>query len=257
MRTGRSNSGGADGLTMAALVASAVALAAFVAVERGPRRRPLLDLSLLRRPSFAALMVAGLVLTAAAFAHYGYTMLWLQGPLGLSPVRAGLAVLPMAATAFVVAGASGRLLARVSPRVSIAAGMLLIGVGLLLQTAIAPGSEWPVLAPGLTVTGVGVGLAIPVLVSAVLAAVPPERAGMASGAVNTCRQLGFALGVAVLGTIFTSAGDGRSPAGFPDGLDAVYLTAGLAAVATAALVALLVRDPSRPAVPERERAAVR
>jgi hypothetical protein len=66
-------------------------------------------------------------------------------------------------------------------------------------------STWRVLVAGLAVLGAGVGMANPTLASAALAAVPRERSGMASGAVNTARQLGFALGVAVLGTVFTSA----------------------------------------------------
>jgi EmrB/QacA subfamily drug resistance transporter len=243
--------GWSDGLTLGALAFAALALVGFVVVERRlSGDAPLLDLRLLRQPSFAALMTAAALLTGAAFAHTGYTMLWLQSALGLSPVRAGLAVFPMAASVFVVAGAGGRLLHRLPPRVPIACGTLLIGVGLLLQTAIAPGSDWTVLLPGFVVTGAGVGLAVPVLVSAALAAAPPERGGMASGAVNTFRQLGFALGVALLGTIFTATGGPESRAAFADGLDAVYLASGLAAVAAAGIVALLVRGgPAQPQAP--------
>ncbi|MEO3750861.1 MFS transporter [Streptomyces sp. B6B3] len=240
--------GWSDALSVASLVSAGLALAAFVAIERAVVRRgrglPVLDLGLLRRPSFAALMTAAALLTGAAFAHYTYTMLWLQYALGLSPVRAGLAVLPMAATVFVVAAAGGRLLDRLPPRLPISVGVLLIGVGLLLQTAVSPDSAWTVLLPGLTVTGVGVGVAVPVLVSAALAAAPQERSGMASGALNTFRQLGFALGVAVLGTLFTAGGPPRTLADFADALDRIYLTAGLAAVFAAALVALLVREPA-------------
>ncbi|TDC22189.1 MFS transporter [Streptomyces sp. 8K308] len=234
-----------DGLTLLSFTVAALALAMFVWVERRSAH-PLLDLRLMRQPSFAALMVAGMVLTAAAFAHYAFTMLWLQDALGLSPVRAGLAVVPMAAAAFVVAGAGGRLLQRVPPWAAVSGGLLLIGVGVLAQTAISAGSSWTVLVPGLVVTGVGVGVAIPVLVSAALAAAPPERAGMASGAVNTFRQLGFALGVAVLGTIF---GDRVAATGsFAAGLDRVYLVGGLAAVATSVVVAAVARTTgARPA----------
>ncbi|MDT0323583.1 MFS transporter [Streptomyces millisiae] len=230
-----------DGLTLLSFAVAALALLAFVRVE-ARTAHPLLDLRLMRQPSFAALMVAGMVLTAAAFAHYAFTMLWLQDTQGLSPVRAGLAVVPMAASAFVVAGVGGRLLQRVPPWAAVSGGLLLIGVGLLAQTAISAGSSWTVLVPGLVLTGVGVGVAIPVLVSAALAAAPPERAGMASGAVNTFRQLGFALGVAVLGTIF---GDRVAATGsLAAGLDRVYLLAGLAAVATSAAVAALARRPA-------------
>ncbi|WP_279571297.1 MFS transporter [Streptomyces hainanensis] len=237
-----------DGVTLASFVVAALALAAFVVVERRSAH-PLLDLRLMRQPSFAALMVAGMVLTASAFAHYAFTMLWLQDVQHLSPVRAGLAVVPMAAAAFVVAGVGGRLLQRVPPWAAVSGGLLLIGAGALAQTAISADSSWTVLVPGLVLTGVGVGIAIPVLVSAALAAAPPERAGMASGAVNTFRQLGFALGVAVLGTLFAdrvATAAGPPAAAFAAGLDRVYLVAGLAAVCAALLVAA-VAMASRPA----------
>ncbi|RKN42983.1 MFS transporter [Streptomyces hoynatensis] len=240
-----------DAGTVGALAAAALALAAFVAVElRSPA--PLLDLALMRRPSFAALMAAALVLTASAFAHYTFTMLWLQNVLGLSPIRAGLAVVPMAASAFVTAGAGGRLWQRVPAWAAVGGGLFLIGAGTLALTAISAGSGRSVLLPGLIVSGVGVGMAVPVLVSAALQAAPPERAGMASGAVNTFRQLGYALGVAVLGTLFAtrvSGGTSGTPADFAAGLDLVYVTAGVAAVLTAALVVLLGRPRAAEAAP--------
>jgi hypothetical protein len=78
-------------------------------------------------------------------------------------------------------------------------------------------STWRVLVAGLAVLGAGVGMANPTLASAALAAVPRERSGMASGAVNTARQLGFAVGVAVLGTVFTTgAASALRGAGAPD-----------------------------------------
>ncbi|MEU8826187.1 MFS transporter [Streptomyces sp. NPDC048636] len=196
--------GWADTGTVISLVASAVALVVFIAVERGARQ-PLLDLGLLRRPSFAVLMAAALLLQAAAFPYLTYAGLWLQSVLGLSPVRAGLAVTPMAGAALVVGAAGGRLLEKVAPGRALGGGLLLIGAGALLNAALLePGSGWEALAPGLTTAGLGVGLAMPVLVSAALGAAPPERAGMASGAVNTFRQLGYALGIALLGTVFAS-----------------------------------------------------
>ncbi|MBL1096319.1 MFS transporter [Streptomyces coffeae] len=196
--------GWADTGTVVSLVAAAVALIVFIAVERGVRQ-PLLDLRLLRRPSFAVLMAAALLLQAAAFPYLTYAGLWLQSVLELSPVRAGLAVTPMAGAALVVGAAGGRLLEKVAPGRALGGGLLLIGAGALLNAALLePGSGWEVLVPGMITAGLGVGLAMPVLVSAALDAAPPERAGMASGAVNTFRQLGYALGIAVLGTVFAS-----------------------------------------------------
>jgi MFS family permease len=189
--------------TLVAFAVAAVALIVFVAVE--PRRAsPLMDLSLLRDRSFATLMLAAVALAAGGFAGLLYTQLWLQSVLGMSAIDAGLVVAPLAGVAFAVSAGVGRFMHRIPPQFPLGVGLLAIGVGGLLRSGIAASSGWGVLIPGLVVTGVGVGLASPVLISATLAAVRKERAGMASGIVNTFRQLGYALGIAALGTVFTS-----------------------------------------------------
>jgi EmrB/QacA subfamily drug resistance transporter len=206
-------SGWGAGTTIVAFAVAGAALLVFGAVE--PRlRSPLLDLALLRDPSFASLMVAAVALTAGAFAPFVYTQLWLQSVLGLSAIGAGLVVAPLAAVAFAVSAGVGRYMHRVPARFPLGGGLLLVGAGSLLRCTIAASSGWGVLIPGLIVTGVGVGLASPVLISATLAAVHTERVGMASGSVNTFRQLGYALGIAALGTIFaTRLGDSLSDSG--------------------------------------------
>ena len=189
--------------TLVAFAVAGVALLAFLAIE--PRRvSPLMDLKLMRNPSFATLMLAAVALSAGAFAAVLYTQLWLQSVLKLSAIDAGLVVAPLAAVAFAVSAGVGRFMHRIPPQFPLGVGLLAIGAGALLRTAISAGSGWGVLIPGLVLTGIGVGLASPVLISATLAAVRPERAGMASGIVNTFRQLGYALGIAALGTVFTS-----------------------------------------------------
>jgi hypothetical protein len=120
--------------------------------------------------------------------------------LGLSAIGAGLVVAPLAAVAFAVSAGVGRFMHHIPARLPLGGGLLLIGAGSLLRCTITASSGWAVLIPGLIVTGIGVGLASPVLVSATLAAVRAEHAGMASGSVNTFRQLGYALGIAALGT---------------------------------------------------------
>ncbi|MFF0370626.1 hypothetical protein [Micromonospora sp. NPDC005087] len=125
--------------------------------------------------------------------------------LGLSPLAAGLTGLPMSVTAFAVSAAPGRVLHGRRPDLVIGAGLLFVGLGSLLTAALMHGSaSWPALLPGLALIGVGVGLATPVLGSVSMSLVPAERGGMAAGAVNTTRQLGFAFGVAALGSVFTA-----------------------------------------------------
>ena len=176
----------------------------FTAIEaRSPHA--LLDLALLRDRSFTAVLLAGFLLTFAAFAVFTYTSIWLQTVLGLSPIGAGLTGLPMSVTAFAVPAVLGRALHGRRPDLVIGAGLLLIGAGALLTAALLHGSAgWPALVPGFAVIGVGVGLATPILGSVSMSLVPPERGGMAAGAVNTTRQLGFAFGIAVLGSVFAA-----------------------------------------------------
>ncbi|MEV4537923.1 MFS transporter [Asanoa sp. NPDC049518] len=197
-------SGWTDRVTAGALAAGVLAAAVFVVVERH-RADPMLDLALFRRPAFTVLMLSAAALTAAAFANLVFVSLWAQSVLGLGALSAGLVLAPMAVGAFVVAGLGGRLLHGVAPRCTIGSGLLLVALGTALCTLVGPSSGWAVLVPGLCVTGVGVGLSTPVLASAALSAVPSSRAGMANGASNTFRQLGYALALPILATVVTAA----------------------------------------------------
>ncbi|HEV8220801.1 MAG TPA: MFS transporter [Streptosporangiaceae bacterium] len=194
--------GWGGGLVTGLLASGAVLFVLFVLIERRCPD-PLLDLSLLRRPAFAAALVTALLMNAAAFAYLPYTSLWLQTVVGLGPIRAGLAgTAPLALAAFVLSALIGRWLHAANPRWLVGGGMLLIGVGALLQSRLYAQSGGMALVPGLIVAGAGVGLATAALVSYAMAAVPRRSGGMAAGAVNTARQLGFTFGVAVVGSVF-------------------------------------------------------
>ncbi|MER5482246.1 DHA2 family efflux MFS transporter permease subunit [Streptomyces sp. NPDC002812] len=225
--------GGENGWTSAGTLGlfalGAASFAAFVLVElRGSR--PMLDLSLFRSPVFVAVMTASLLMSGAAFGYLMYVSLWLQTGEGMGPVGAGLALLPLSLAGFVVAAASGKLLHGASPRITIGGGLLLIAAGALLQGwMLDAGDGWTALVPGLAVTGVGVGLISPALAAAAMGAVPPARAGMAGGALNTARQLGMALGIAVLGAVFhTGLADGLAGSGQPQGTAAALAGGGAA-----------------------------
>jgi EmrB/QacA subfamily drug resistance transporter len=190
------------------LVASAVLLAVFVLAERRSDHA-MLDLGLLRNRSFVGILLAGLMLTFAAFSAFTYTSIWLQSVLGLSPIEAGLTGLPLSIAAFVVSAAIGRFLHGSRPGPIIGGGLLFIGGGGVLGAILVHGSAtWPALIPGFLVAGIGVGLATPTLGSAAMSAVPVQRGGMAAGAVNTTRQLGFAFGIAALGSVFATRAQG-------------------------------------------------
>ncbi|MFI5937119.1 MFS transporter [Actinoplanes sp. NPDC051494] len=203
--------------TWGLLVLSAVALVAFVLVERRSAH-PMLDLGLLRNRSLSGILIAALLVNVAAFAAFTYTSIWLQSLIGLSPIKAGLIGLPMSLVSVVVSGIAGAKLHGRSPRLLIGAGMLLIGVGsALCALLLGPDSSWPALVAGYAVIGLGVGLVMPTLAESAMALVPRDRGGMAAGAINTARQLGFAIGIAVLGTVFASrAEDHLNERGVPD-----------------------------------------
>ncbi|MDJ1135635.1 MFS transporter [Streptomyces iconiensis] len=185
------------------LVVGAMALAVFVVTE-STVAQPMLNLRLFRRPAFTALMLAAVLLQGAAFAHLGYTSMWLQTSLEMGPLAAGLVLTPLSLSALLVAAFAGRVLHGLPARIPVSAGLVLIGVGVLTETFIGPGSNWTVLLAGMVLSGIGAGVVTAPLVSAALSSVPPADAGTASGAVNTFRQLGQAIGVAVLGTVFVS-----------------------------------------------------
>ncbi|MDQ2836477.1 MAG: MFS transporter [Actinomycetota bacterium] len=191
------------GSTLSLIVIGLLMLVAFVVVERR-RTDPMLDLSLFTDRRFAGVMLVALTVSMTAFGYLAYSSIWLQSVLQLSPVQAGLVFLPLSLAAFVVSAIIGRKLHGTDPRWIIGIGMLLVGIGSLAQAILGSGSRWPALLAGLLVVGVGVGLVTPTMTSAVMAAVPARRGGMAAGAMNTARQLGFAFGIAVLGTILQS-----------------------------------------------------
>jgi EmrB/QacA subfamily drug resistance transporter len=196
--------GWAAGGTWGMLAAAAVLVAAFALVE-WRTAEPMLDVRLLRHRVFTGMLLAGLGLNFAAFAYLTYASIWLQSVLRMSPVHAGLVSTPLSLTAFIVAGWSGRGLHGARPGRVIGAGLTLIGLGGLVGVVLVRGAAgWPDLLPGYVVAGFGVGLVSPMLGSSTMASVPRERAGMAAGAVNMMRQLGYAFGIALLGTVFAA-----------------------------------------------------
>ncbi|MFI1917060.1 DHA2 family efflux MFS transporter permease subunit [Nocardia sp. NPDC020380] len=238
--------GWGDTQAAATILAGVIAGIAFVVIE-SRSAAPMLPLSLLRSPGFAATLIAAAGLNFAAFAANPLISLWLQQQLHLSPLRAGLSMLPMALTAFLVSGMFGRLLHDLAPQWSIGAGLVVLGAGSGLLTIIGSGSDWAALVPGFVVIGIGVGIVAPAVVGAGMAAVPPQQSGTAAGAVNTARQLGLALGVALLGTVFRN-GAGSGPISLPHfvtGLDTAVGVAGAVGVVAGVIAFALFRVQQR------------
>ncbi|KAA9089551.1 DHA2 family efflux MFS transporter permease subunit [Microbacterium radiodurans] len=191
---------------------SLVAIAAFIGwgVHRRRQGRPtLLALGLFGIPSFRNGNIAATVVALGEFGIILALPLWLQFALGFEAVQTGLILLALAAGSFVASGIAGALSGKVAPVRIVRAGLLAEIVGVVaVGFVIAPDATWGLLVPALFVYGIGVGLATAQLTGVVLADVPISEGGQASGTQSTARQLGAALGIAILGTILFTTTSG-------------------------------------------------
>jgi EmrB/QacA subfamily drug resistance transporter len=191
--------------TLALMAGGLVLLAAFVAIEGRVAKAPLMPLRIYASRTLSAANVVVLLVGAAVFAMWFFLSLYLQQVLGYSPLRAGLAFLPM--TLCIVAGSTiaSRAVTRVGPKPILVTGMVAQTIGLILFTQLSPGGSYlgDVLVPSLLVA-IGIGFSfVPVTIAAV-SGVAPEEAGLASGLVNTSRLFGGALGLAILAALATA-----------------------------------------------------
>ena len=189
---------------VALFVVAAVAIAGFVIYELRIAAAPMADLRLFGRRSFASTGFVAFSISATVIGMITYLSLYVQNTLGYSPVQAGLRFLPLSLVSFVFALVTGRLIGKVGMRVLLSVAMLAAAAGLASMAHLTATSSWLVLLPGFILAGIGLGITSTGLASAALAAVEPARAGMASGLVNTLRQVGTAAGVAVIGAVYAS-----------------------------------------------------
>ena len=193
---------------LVALLLSVLAMAAFVrrqlALHRaGDTSRVLMDVSLFSIPSFRGGNIATLIIGVGEFGIVAVLPLWLQFTLGYSALQAGLALVPVAIGSFVASGASFGMAAKVSPLNMLRLGLALEVVGLAGIGLIAsPGSSWWSVSLVLFLYGIGVGFATAQVTNVVLNDIPEASSGQASGIQSALRQLGSAMGIAVLTTVF-------------------------------------------------------
>ncbi len=191
-----------------ALLISVLTTLLFVWWELDRARRGkgvLLDLGLFSIPSFRNGSIAALIISMGEFGLLFAIPLWLQNVLELSPISSGLVLLWLAGGAFLASAVGGAMSGKLSPAKAVQIGVLLelvgvAGVGLFVTT----GSGWLPLAPLLFVYGIGVGLATAQLTGVIMVDVPDDMSGQGSGSQSTVRQIGSALGIAVLGTMLFS-----------------------------------------------------
>ncbi|WP_433167017.1 DHA2 family efflux MFS transporter permease subunit [Kribbella sp. CA-247076] len=185
--------------------AAGVVLLAGFGVWEGRSGHSMIPLRFFRQRTFTAANAAGFFLTAALFAAVFFLSQYMQAVLGSAPFAAGLQLLPWTATLFVVGPLAGRLVDRVGERPLVVIGLTLQGLGMFWVAAVDSG-QYDALVVPLVITGCGVSLAMPAAQSAAMGALPRDAVGIASGVYSMNRQLGGAAGVAVLGSVFASAG---------------------------------------------------
>ncbi len=220
--------GGHDGLGAPVPAASAaifvVTAAAFVLIERR-QSHPMLPLAVFRSPIVSSATITGLVLNLAFYGQVFVLSFYFQRVLGHAPVIAGLMFVPMTVLVTAVNLAAGKLTVRFGPRPPLILGQLILAGGLLGLLAIGAHSSTVMIELLLIPVGVGGGLTIPPLTTALMEAVRAEQAGLAAGVLNAARQLGGALGVAVNGALIA--------AGFAAGMHASLLLGAGATLASA------------------------
>ncbi|MCQ4214025.1 MFS transporter [Streptomyces longispororuber] len=194
-----------DGLTVASFGAAVVLLLAFVANENRAKD-PITPLKMFADRNRSGTYVIMLSLAAAMFGMFFFIVLFVQNVLGYSPIKAGLAFLPVTAAIAIGAGLSQRLLPVLGPKPFMAGGSALVVVGLTWQAFITPESSYVggVLGPML-IFGFGMGLNFVTVTVTAVSGVAPHEAGAASGLLNTTQQVGGSLGLSILTTVFGSA----------------------------------------------------
>jgi EmrB/QacA subfamily drug resistance transporter len=238
--------GWASARTIVLLVASAVLLLAFIAIElRSPA--PMVPFRIFRTRTVTGANVSGFLLGAIVFSNFFLLTLYVQQVLGYSALKTGLTFLATAGTVIPVAGISQALVTRIGPRPVMTVGLALITGGMIWYSQIPThGAFVTHLLPGYLMVGIGMAFSFIPMSIAALAGVAPEEAGLASGLINTAQQIGGALGVAIASTVAfthtkTLLESGHSPttaatSGFALGF---WVIAGISAVSVAACLALV------------------
>lgn len=217
--------------------------------------QPMLPLRFFRSRTFSATNAVSFAMFFGVFGSIFFLSQFFQTVEGLSPLESGLRVLPWTAMPIFVAPIAGVLSDRIGARPLMATGLALQAFAIgWLASVLEIGVDYTTLIPAFVAGGAGMALVFAPAANAVLGSVRTSEVGQASGATNTIRELGGVLGVAVLASVFSSAGGYESPQAFVDGITAA-LPIGAAVLGAGALVALLVpaleRAPAEDAAQER------
>jgi EmrB/QacA subfamily drug resistance transporter len=190
---------------------AALFLALFVLLEKH-QRIPMLDLSLFRNRTFAGANTAMLLVGLAMFGIFFFNSLFVQNILGFSAIQTGATFLPMTVLIILVAPLAGRVSDKVGPRWLMGAGMVLLSIALLLFGRLQADSTFWAILPGLLVGGFGMAITMAPTTSAAMGSVPVDKAGVGSAVINSMRQIGGSVGIAVMGALVATQLTAASPA---------------------------------------------
>ncbi len=195
--------GWADPMTIAAFVAAAALFGAFIWWERRVAH-PMLDVAFFADPRFSAASAAIALVFFALFGSFFLFTQLLQFVLGYSALEAGIRLLPVSVVMGVVSPVSARLVEQVGTKVVVTVGLVVAAVGLALASAIDAGSGYGPLLASMVVLALGMSLTMAPATESIMGSLPPAKAGVGSAVNDTTRELGGALGVAVLGSLLAS-----------------------------------------------------
>jgi EmrB/QacA subfamily drug resistance transporter len=228
------NYGWTSGRILSAFAVAAVSLVVFVLLELH-QRLPMLELALFRNRGFAGANGVMLLVGLAMFGVFFYVSLYVQQVLGYSPTQAGASFLPWTLLIIALAPQAGRLSDRIGPRPLVGSGMVVLAGSLLWFAQMGVQESFWRLLPGMLLGGAGMSAAMAPVTAAAMSSVRPDKAGVGSAVLNSMRQVGGSLGIAVMGAIVAAgissslqAGDPR-PVAFVHGFHhALYVAAAIA-----------------------------
>jgi EmrB/QacA subfamily drug resistance transporter len=238
--------------------AAALLLVGFVVLERY-QRLPMLDLSLFRNGSFTGSNIVAMLVSLGMFGVFFFVSLYIQNILGWSATKAGASFLPMTLLIILVAPIAGKLSDRVGSRWLMGAGMTLVSISLLLYQRVGLHSTFWTLLPAMLLGGVGMAMTMSPMTAAAMSSVPVDKAGVGSGVLNSFRQLGGSLGIALMGAILASYVtvsplSPEAPQQFVNGLHAALAVA--AGITFAAAIVAVVTVRTRPEVVHEQLAEI-
>jgi EmrB/QacA subfamily drug resistance transporter len=263
--------GWGSGRIVGAFTVAAISLVAFYLLERY-QRDPMLPLELFKNRTYTGANTVVLLVALAMFGVFFFVSLYMQQVLGYSAVQTGAAFLPMTILIILVAPIAGRTSDRIGSRSLMTVGMILIAVQLFYFSTLDVDSTFWTLLPAFLVGGVGMAMTMTPSAAAATRSVSVDKAGVGSAVLNAARQVGGAMGIAIMGAIVAHAAGGQRPelggtlsdaqeaafkAAFMDGFQSALLVAGVVAVAGAIVAFVVVRphereeeEPARHDVPE-------